>query len=151
LPAVGDRYEVRDGLPSVETYLALRAAAGLSGKQAAQARVALRGTWGGCLAVSGGGEVVGMGRIVGDGGWYFQIVDMAVLPGHQRRGIGGRLLARLLELIDESAPPDAYVGLFADPPGQRLYEQHGFAPSAPASIGMVRAAGLGHRDGNDRA
>jgi hypothetical protein len=34
------------------------------------------------------GETVGMGRLIGDGGCYFHVVDMAVLPHHQRRGIG---------------------------------------------------------------
>ena len=33
-------------------------------------------------------KTVGMGRILGDGGWYFHVVDMAVLPEHQRRGLG---------------------------------------------------------------
>jgi len=33
-----------------------------------------------------------MGRVIGDGGWYFHIVDMAVLPEHQRRGLGDAVL-----------------------------------------------------------
>ena len=27
-----------------------------------------------------GCPTVGMGRVIGDGGWYFHVVDMAVLP-----------------------------------------------------------------------
>jgi hypothetical protein len=30
-----------------------------------------------------------MGRVIGDGGWYFHVVDMAVLPEHQRRDLSG--------------------------------------------------------------
>lgn len=78
-----------------------------------------------------------MGRLIGDGGWYFHVVDMAVVPGHQRRGLGDLVLGSLLEHIDATAPPGPYVTLLADPPGRRLYERHGFSDSAPHSVGMV--------------
>jgi len=34
--------------------------------------------------------IVGMGRLIGGAGWHFQVLDMAVLPEHQRRGLGIR-------------------------------------------------------------
>ena len=67
---------------------------------------------------------MGMGRVIGDGGWYFHIVDMAVLPEHQRRGIGDAILTALIDRIRVEAPPGAWVNLLADPPGRRLYERH---------------------------
>jgi GNAT superfamily N-acetyltransferase len=60
-----------------------------------------------------------MGRLLGDGGWYFHVVDMAVLPAHQRRGLGDAILGALLGRVREVAPPGAYVNLLADPPGRR--------------------------------
>ena len=45
-----------------------------------------------------------MGRIIGDGGWYFHVADMATLPDHQRRGLGVLVLSTLLERIAEHAP-----------------------------------------------
>ena len=83
------------------------------------------------------GVVVGMGRLLGDGGWYFHVVDMAVLPEHQRRGIGDAILAALLARVRALAPPEAYVNLLADPPGRRLYQRHGFVETAPHAIGMA--------------
>jgi len=62
---------------------------------------------------------------------------MAVLPAHQRRGLGDAILSALLGRIRELAPPGAYVNLLADPPGHRLYERHGFTPTAPDSVGMA--------------
>jgi GNAT superfamily N-acetyltransferase len=126
-------------MPSVADYRRLRAASGLSPKSPAQAGAALLGTWFGVHVVdSADGVTVAMGRIVGDGGWYFQIADMAVLPDHQRRGLGARVLEALLAKIEEDAPPDPYVTLMADPPGRVLYARYGFVESAPHSIGMVR-------------
>ena len=78
-----------------------------------------------------------MGRVLGDGGWYFVIIDMAVLPQHQRKGIGDAIMTALLARIRESSP-GAQVSLLADPPGRRLYARHGFVESAPGSIGMWR-------------
>jgi GNAT superfamily N-acetyltransferase len=131
-------YRLLDGPPTVEEYLALRERSGLSPKSVAQAAAALPGSWAACHVVhEATGRTVGMGRVLGDGGWYFHIVDMAVLPQHQRRGLGDAVLSWLLERIRVEAPPGAWVNLLADPPGRRLYARHGFIETAPRSIGMA--------------
>jgi ribosomal protein S18 acetylase RimI-like enzyme len=91
-------------------------------------------------------EIVAMGRIIGDGGWYFHIADMAVLPSHQRRGLGAAVLANLMARIKEEAPAGenskgAYVTLFADAPGRRLYAKSGFVEAAPGQMGMMMPMG----------
>jgi ribosomal protein S18 acetylase RimI-like enzyme len=131
-------YRLVMGPPGVADYLRVRREAGLTPKTEAQAEAALPGSWVAVHVVhEASGEVVGMGRVLGDGGWYFHIVDMAVLPQHQRRGIGDAILGTLLERIRAVASPVAYVNLLADPPGRRLYERHGFSETAPHQIGMA--------------
>jgi len=131
-------YRLVIGPPLVPDYLRLRRESGLTPKTAEQATAGLPGSWAACHVVEeAGGEAVGMGRVLGDGGWYFHIVDMAVLPGHQRRGLGDAILSTLLDRIQALAPPGAWVNLLADPPGRRLYERHGFAETAPGSVGMA--------------
>lgn len=131
-------YELVSAPPPVADYLRLRREAGLSPKTEEQATAALPGSWVACHVVqTTDGEVVGMGRVLGDGGWYFHIVDMAVLPGHQRRGLGDAILTALVDRIREVAPPTPYVNLLADAPGRRLYERHGFRETAPDSVGMA--------------
>jgi ribosomal protein S18 acetylase RimI-like enzyme len=131
-------YRMVEGPPSVEEYLALRARSGLSPKTEEQARAGVGGEWAAChVCHEESGASVAMGRVLGDGGWYFHVVDMAVLPEHQRRGLGDAVLTTLLERIRGDAPPGAYVNLLADPPGRRLYDRHGFTETAPHSIGMA--------------
>ncbi len=132
-----DAYRLVEGPPTADRYLVLRREAGLTPRTPAQAEAALQGSWAALHVVDEHDQAVGMGRVIGDGGWYFHIVDMAVMPEHQRRGIGDAILDRLLTRIDQAAPPGAYVSLLADEPGRRLYERHGFVPTAPRSIGMA--------------
>lgn len=134
-----DGYELVATAPPVDDYVRLRIEAGLSPRRPDQARAAIAGSWSAVHVVHRPtNTVVGMGRVIGDGGWYFHIVDMAVLPAHQRRGIGDRILTALLAAIDAKAPPGAYINLLADPPGRKLYARHGFVETAPDSIGMAR-------------
>ena len=135
--SLSDPYRLVEGPPTADRYLTLREHAGLSRRTPAQAAAAILGSWAAVHVVDGDQQAVGMGRVIGDGGWYFHIVDMAVMPGHQRRGIGDAILGWLLTRIGQVAPPGAYISLLADEPGRRLYERHGFEPTAPRSIGMA--------------
>ena len=135
---VDDRYRLVPSAPAIDDYLRLRRVAGLSPKTHEQGAAAIAGAWCACHVVDASGTVVGMGRVLGDGGWYFHVIDMAVAPEHQRRGIGDAILTALLDRIRADAPPGAYVNLLADAPGRRLYARHGFTDTAPESIGMAR-------------
>jgi ribosomal protein S18 acetylase RimI-like enzyme len=92
------------------------------------------------VVVRADGRVVAMGRAVGDG-LFYQIVDIAVQPDEQGRGLGKAVVTALMARLREIAPAEAYVSLIADGEAHRLYSQHGFAPTAPASIGMAQWIG----------
>ena len=113
--------------PRLAEYLALRRDTGLRGKTDAQGVGALRGSWAFChVRDSGTGRVVAMGRVIGDGGWYFTIADIATLPDYQRRGLGRHVVEWLLQRIWARAPQGAHVTLIADPTTRALYERAGF-------------------------
>ncbi|RYO90394.1 hypothetical protein DL766_001142 [Monosporascus sp. MC13-8B] len=105
----------------------------------AQGSAVIKGSWYGCYVTTAddSSKPVAMGRIIGDGGWYFHIADMAVLLSHQRRGLGDAVLKRLLAKIKtNTAPGEPYVSLMADAPGRRLYEKNGFADTMPQEMGI---------------
>ena len=129
-------YDLRAETPPVEVYQHLRVATGLSPKATAAAAAGLAGTWYAVVAYHDG-HPVGMGRVIGDGGTAFQIVDMCVLPEHQKRGLGKGIMTALMAHLRQRAPHTAYVSLIADGTARHLYAQYGFAETAPASVGMA--------------
>ncbi|PZR51732.1 GNAT family N-acetyltransferase [Xylanimonas oleitrophica] len=137
IPAGGDAYVLHPTAPSVEEYVRLRAVSGLSPRTPEQAGPAVANSWAFCHVRDAAGQAVAMGRILGDGGWYFHVADIATDPAHQRRGLGRRVMTWLLAQVDERAPADPYVTLMADEPGRPLYRSLGFVETAPHSLGMV--------------
>ncbi len=128
-------YELIVGTPTTADYRRLRQVAGLSAKSLEAAEAGLPNTWY-AVTVRHAGQTIGMGRIIGDGGTAFQIVDIAVEPAHQGKGLGKRIVAALVDHLRANAPASAYVSLIADGDAQHLYAEYGFAPVMPASIGM---------------
>jgi len=134
-----DSYTQNIEVPAVEDYLRLRIAASLAPRSIAAAEAGLPATVVG-LVVRKRGLVVGMGRVIGDG-LFYQVVDIAVDPEHQGRGLGKAIVGGLMEALKRLAPAEAYVSLIADGQANNLYAQYGFEPTAPASIGMAQWLG----------
>ena len=126
-------YECRETLPTSEEFVALREAAGMTPRTLDAAERGLPNSCHGVTVVHDG-EVIGMGRIVGDGATVFQLTDIAVHPDHQGQGLGTEITRALVDWLHENAPSSAYVNLVADVDG--FYERFGFEPTAPASKGM---------------
>ena len=129
-------YTTLHATPSVDTYQRLRVASGLSPKSAEAAARGLPGTLFG-VQILHGGEPIAMGRVIGDGGTAFQVVDIAVLPAHQGQGLGKRIMGEIAAWLREHVPETGYVSLLADVPADALYAQFGFVHTAPRTLGMA--------------
>lgn len=129
-------YELEERVPSVAEYCALRHAAGMSPRSPEGAERGLPNSLY-AASIRREGELVAMGRIVGDGGCNFTIVDIAVHPDHQRRGLGRRIMTSLMERLRAEGPASAYVDLIADGGSPALYAEFGFEFTAPASVAMA--------------
>lgn len=70
-------YEILTNHIPVDTYITMRKLCGLSPKSKEAATIGLKASLY-CLMVKVGNEIVGMGRIIGDGGTACQIVDVCV-------------------------------------------------------------------------
>ncbi|MGG5506163.1 MULTISPECIES: GNAT family N-acetyltransferase [unclassified Myroides] len=132
------KYQALYQMIDVQTYCKLRVASGLSPKTIEAATIGLRNSL--CCVVivdtEKSSEVIGMGRLVGDGACHCQIVDICVLPEHQKQGLGKLIMRKLDEFIQANIPVSCYINLIADGEAYRLYEQYGFKEVWPASRGM---------------
>ena len=130
--------------PEIDAYLELRKRAGMSPRSAQAAALGLpRSLF--AVTLYRDGRLIGMGRVVGDGGCNFQIVDVAVDPSAQRQGHGRRIMDAVMDYLERNAPPYAHISLLADVP--EFYETLGFRRTAPASEAMYwpRRQNLGAR------
>ena len=130
-----DPYRLVERPPSVEDYCRLRIIAGMTPFSAEAAARGLPNTLYGVHIVFDG-KPVGMGRITGDNGCFFVITDIAVNPAHQRRGLGRRIMASLMDWWRTHAPASAHISLIADKPADQLYAQFGFVDPGPEAIAM---------------
>lgn len=127
--------DVTDKPPSVEEYLRLRSEGGLSAFSPEAAEIGLQGTLF-AATLRCDGEAIGMGRIVGDGGCFIQVVDIAVDPRFRGQGLGKLVMSSLMNWAKVELPETAFLSLLADVPANKLYEKFGFNETAPASLGM---------------
>ncbi len=132
---IDEQYSLLLETPSPDEYRSLRVLAGLSPRSAEGAAIGLPHTFF-AVVIRTAGKLVGMGRIVGDGGLTFQVVDIAVDPEHQGRGLGKAIVGALVDHLRAKAPAGAYISLLADGPAKHLYAKFGFRETAPASVGM---------------
>ncbi len=120
-----DEYEVIDRLPTLEEYHAICRAVGwedyINFDVAAES---IENSLFGVVAVHHQ-RVIGMGRVVGDGRIYFYIQDIAVIPDYQSRGVGGRMMDRLVEILEQRAPEKAFIALFAANGKEPFYRKYG--------------------------
>jgi ribosomal protein S18 acetylase RimI-like enzyme len=123
-------YSVKEKVPSIDEYITIRLAAGLSRKSVEAATIGLKN---GLFSVVAYHDKtpIGIGRVIGDGGCFFEIVDIAVIPEHQKRGVGDLIMRTLMAYIHKNAPSTAYVSLMADHGTPKFYERYGFEASLP--------------------
>lgn len=141
-----DCYTITHTLPSVKTYCDLRKSTGLAEKASSAAAAGLPKS---LFAVQitykptedqSAGEPVAMGRVIGDGALFFTVVDIAVHPAHQGKGLGKRVVSEIDEWLVSNVPSTGQVGLVADGKAKDLYAKFGFREIAlKGSVAMGRA------------
>ncbi len=132
-----DDFQVLERIPKVEEYLALREAVGWGRlDEQMTARGLARALFTVCLVHEG--NVIGCGRVIGDGGLYYYLQDIIVLPAFQGKGLGKRLMKAIMAYLEEHAHPDAFVGLMAAKDVSDFYTQFGFTVRPPERPGMFR-------------
>ena len=120
---------------SVEEYLTLRRSVGWRDTATEKTKIALKNSLY-SIVVEKNESVIGMGRIVGDGGIYYYIQDVIVIPEKQNRGIGTKIMERLMSYIKQVAEPGSFIALMSAEGLSEFYKQFGFCERESSAPGM---------------
>ena len=130
--------ELTHKIPSVEAYNQLRVNAGMnSTKPYSEVKKALEGTLF-LVSVFEDDELIGLGRIVGDGGIAFIVCDIMVDKKFQRRGIANQIMEMIDQWFDENTHESSFSTLLAKVPADKLYRKHHFCYLDENRVGMIR-------------
>lgn len=122
-------------VPSPTEFCEMRVKAGLSPKSLKAVTIALPNSLYG-ISIRNGDELIAMGRVVGDGACNFEVVDVAVDPSYQGRGLGRKVMECIDRYLSSVALDGSYVSMIADEPA--FYEKLGYKLVSPSSEGMTK-------------
>ncbi|MED5425936.1 MAG: GNAT family N-acetyltransferase, partial [Pseudomonadota bacterium] len=81
-------------------------------------------------------NLVGCGRVIGDGAMYFYIQDVIIHPEHQNKGLGSKIMNTLIAHLESCCAPGATIGLLAAHGKESFYLKFGFKPRDGQSLGL---------------
>ena len=123
--------------PTLEEYGRLIAAVGWKPRDPAAISSALAGSlFSVCAELDAG--IVGMGRVIGDGGLHYYLTDIVVDPGHQRRGIGTQIVRSLNAFLEGIPFKNTWVGVFAVEGTVEFYARLGYKAQRSTGPAMCR-------------
>lgn len=116
-----------DNILQAEDFVRLRIEAGFAEVPVEHARKALQN---GLINVSAiyNGELVGMGRLVGDGAMYWYLQEIIILPKYQRKGIGTMIVNHLVDYAKVNSVTGKFttIGGVSAKGKEPFYEKMGF-------------------------
>lgn len=116
-----------DNILKAEDFVRLRIETGFAEVPVDHARKALQN---GLINVSAiyNGELVGMGRLVGDGAMYWYLQEIIILPQFQRKGIGTMIVNHLVDYAKANSMTGKFttIGGVSAKGKEPFYEKMGF-------------------------
>jgi ribosomal protein S18 acetylase RimI-like enzyme len=134
---MSENYSLTRRLPTIAEYHKLRTAVGWECMDSKSTEIGLKNSLFSVCALFKK-EVVGYGRVIGDGAIFFYIQDIMVLPEHQKKGVGRMIMNAIMDFLNAHARKYTFVGLMAAKGASSFYEKFGFSPRLPEQPGMFK-------------
>jgi len=127
---------------SEEEYLYLREKVGWVKLSEKQTLSAIKNSLYIVKAVDDDGNIIGMGRIVGDGAVICYIQDLVVIPEAQGQGVGSLIINELIAYVDSIKEDETtmMLCLMCAKGREKFYEKHNFIarPTDKLGPGMIQ-------------
>ena len=134
---MNDPVTIVERLPTAAEYLDVIAAVGWRPRERRAVEIALGNSFY-AVCAEREGRVIGFGRVIGDGGLHFYLADVIVVPPHQRRGVGTRIVAALTRYVESLPYPNTLVAVLPTPGLAGFYAAHGYKAQGAESPVMQR-------------
>ena len=130
--------EILEKVPSAEEYNEIRESVGWGIYELNVNKNALPNSLYSICAYTNS-KLIGMARIIGDNGLVFYIQDVIVIPEYQNKGIGTKLMDKVMEYIEKHANNNSVIGLMSSKEKENFYKKFGFVirPNENLGSGMT--------------
>lgn len=118
-------FTIIERIPTVEEYIKLRNSVGWGIAERESIQKGLSNSLY-AVCIEFGGNVIGMGRVIGDGALAYYIQDIIVLPAFQKQGVGRLIMDDIIRHLKKNCTPNSIVGLMAAKGVTAFYEKYGF-------------------------
>lgn len=126
---------IEERTPTFDEYISLRQSASWKLTEEIPTKNALENALYSVIATENE-KVIGVGRVIGDGGLYYYVQDLIVDPDYQCRGYGRAMMSKLMNFIKQHASPGSIIGLMAAPGLEDFYREFGFESKPEYGTGM---------------
>ena len=134
-----NNYTIEQRKIRVFEYQALRKTTGWSNLEDEAVKVALENDLF-SVCIFDQEQIIGIGRVIGDGAIYYYIQDVIVHPNYQNKGIGKIIMESIETYLFQFAKNNAFIGLMAAEGVKEFYKKFGYQERAPEKPGMYKIA-----------
>ena len=131
---LADKFFLKLESPTIEDFLTLRSKVGWGDLDANLAEKSLNNSLFHVI-IRHENQLVGMGRVVGDGAMYFYIQDVIVDPSYQKLGIGAALMDKIEGYLSDATNQGSTIGLLAAQDKEAFYSRYGYTQRPNSSLG----------------
>ena len=125
-------------LPNSLDYIKLRVNSGMGNKKSIErVDIALKNSLF-TISLYDEKKLIGMGRIIGDGGISYAVTDIMVDKEYQGKGYGKLIMKEIDNYFSENTDEDCYIILIANLPADSLYSKFSFEYLPDNKCGMLR-------------
>lgn len=129
-----ENFQVKLESPTAQNFIMLREKIGWQNMSVSDVEMSLNNSLF-HVAIYSDSQLVGMGRVIGDGVMYFYIQDVVVEPIHQGFGVGAVIMENVEKYLASVTKKGATIGLLAAKGKEDFYARYGYIERPNHSLG----------------